>query len=345
MKNLKENIDNFLKEFNEDIKDLNSLERLKEIEIKYIGKKSKLHSLLKIIGQLNTTEEKKEAGNLINNLKVNIETQINNLKETFQSKEIEEKLKQNSVDFTKPVFVERKGSLHPITLIKRDVDRILTGMGFSLVSGPEMESEYYNFEALNIPSTHPARDMQDTFFLLNEMILRTHTSSCQSRTLEKYKPPLRIFAPGKCFRYESIDASHETAFYQVEGLLVDQNITIANLIGTMKTLLSEIFTESDVEVRLRPGYFPFVEPGFELDIKCIICHGKGCSTCKNTGWLELVPCGMVHPNVLKYAKIDPEKYNGFAFGLGLTRLAMMRYKINDIRYFNSGDLRFLKQFR
>jgi phenylalanyl-tRNA synthetase alpha chain len=345
MKNLKENLDLFFKEFEKEIETINSLEKLKEIEIKYLGKKSQLHSFLKFIGELKTPEEKKEAGFLINRKKVEIEEKIKSLKDSIEKKEIEKKLKEQSIDFTKPVFSDRDGSLHPITFIKRDVERILTGMGFSLVTGPEMETEYYNFEALNIPSTHPARDMQDTFFLLNGMILRTHTSSCQSRTLEKFKPPLRIFAPGKCFRYESIDASHETAFYQVEGLLVDENITIANLIATMKTLLSEIFHKEDIDVRLRPGYFPFVEPGFELDIKCIICNGKGCSTCKHSGWLELVPCGMVHPNVLKYGGIDTERYNGFAFGLGLTRLAMMRYKINDIRFLNSGDLRFLKQFR
>ncbi|HAF07172.1 MAG: phenylalanine--tRNA ligase subunit alpha [bacterium] len=345
MKKLKEELELFFKEFEDDIKNVDSLEKLKDVEIKYSGKRSKLHSFLKLIGDLKKPEEKKEAGFLINRTKSEIEKKLKVLKESCEKKEIEKRLKQQSIDFTKPVFSENKGSLHPITFIKRDVERILTGMSFSLVTGPEMETEYYNFEALNIPPTHPARDMQDTFFLLNGMILRTHTSSCQSRTLEKHKPPLRIFAPGKCFRYESIDASHETAFYQVEGLVVDQNITIANLIGTMKTLLSEIFQREDIDVRLRPGYFPFVEPGFELDIKCIICNGKGCSTCKHSGWLELVPCGMVHPNVLKYGGIDPEKYNGFAFGLGLTRLAMMRYKINDIRLLNSGDLRILKQFR
>jgi phenylalanyl-tRNA synthetase alpha chain len=216
-------------------------------------------------------------------------------------------------------------------------------MGFEILDGPEVETDYYNFEALNIPPYHPARDMQDTFWTEDGNLLRTHTSAIQIRGMERLKPPFRVIGPGRVFRYESIDASHENTFYQVEGMMIDKDISVAHLIYFMKTLLKEIF-KRDITIRLRPGYFPFVEPGFELDIQCLICGGKGCSVCKYSGWLELLPCGLVQPNVLRYGKIDPDKWSGFAFGLGLNRLVMMRYGINDIRHFLSGDIRFLYQF-
>jgi len=225
-----------------------------------------------------------------------------------------------------------------VTLVQRQIEEVFSRLGFIVVTGPEMESEYYNFEALNIPPMHPARDMQDTFWLGNRKVLRTQTSAVQVRAMEKYGAPLRIIAPGRCFRYEAIDPSHENTFFQLEGLMIDRNISIANLIAVMRLLLTEVF-QREVEVRLRPGYFPFVEPGFELDLRCEICGGKGCPTCKQSGWVELLPCGMVHPNVLKYGGIDAGVYTGFAFGLGLTRLAMMKYGIRDIRVMNSGDLR------
>jgi len=216
-------------------------------------------------------------------------------------------------------------------------------MGFQILDGPEAETEYYNFEALNIPKHHPARDMQDTFWTEDGNLLRTHTSAIQVRGMEKMQPPFKVTGPGRVFRYESIDASHENTFYQVEGMMVDKHISVSHLIFVMKELLREIF-QRDVKVRLRPGFFPFVEPGFELDINCLICGGTGCSVCKQSGWVELLPCGLVHPNVLRAGGIDPEKWQGFAFGLGLNRLVMMRYGINDIRHFQSGDLRFLYQF-
>ena len=237
-----------------------------------------------------------------------------------------------------PARREPLGSLHPVTIVQRQIEEVFSRLGFIVVTGPEMESEYYNFEALNVPPMHPARDMQDTFWLGNGKLLRTQTSAVQVRAMEKYGAPLRIIAPGRCFRYEAIDPSHENTFFQLEGLMIDRNISIANLIAVMKLLLTEVFNR-EVEVRLRPGYFPFVEPGFELDLRCEICGGAGCPTCKHSGWLELLPCGMVHPNVLKYGGIDTNVYTGFAFGLGLTRLAMMKYGIRDIRVMNSGDLR------
>ena len=249
-----------------------------------------------------------------------------------------ERKKAASFDPTLPPPVTMRGSLHPVTAVQREVERIFTSLGFSVVGGPEMESEYYNFEALNIPEMHPARDTQDTFWLTNGWLLRTHTSPCQVRAMHRFGPPLRVIAPGRCFRYEAVDASHENTFYQLEGLLIDKDISIAHLIAFMRLLLREVF-HRDVKIRLRPGFFPFVEPGFELDMSCEICDGKGCPTCKKSGWIEILPCGMVHPNVLQHGNIDPHEYTGFAFGLGLTRLAMMKYGIADIRILNSGDLR------
>jgi phenylalanyl-tRNA synthetase alpha chain len=216
-------------------------------------------------------------------------------------------------------------------------------MGFAVLDGPEVETEYHNFDALNIPADHPARDTQDTFWLAGGNLLRTHTSPVQVRGMERLGPPLRMIAPGRVFRNESVDASHEHTFYQLEGMMIDRDVSVAHLLYFMKTLLTAIF-HRDVTVRLRPGYFPFVEPGFELDIRCLICGGPGCPVCKQSGWVELLPCGLVHPNVLRQSGIDPDKWNGFAFGLGLTRLVMMRYAIDDIRWLQSGDLRFLEQF-
>jgi phenylalanyl-tRNA synthetase alpha chain len=233
--------------------------------------------------------------------------------------------------------------LHPITQVQREIEELFVSLGFTVLDGPEVETEYYNFDALNIPADHPARDMQDTFWLNDGRLLRTHTSPVQVRALEKLGPPLKMIAPGRVFRNEEVDPSHEHTFYQLEGMMVDRNVSVAHLIYFMKTLLSAVFRR-EVTVRLRPGFFPFVEPGFELDIQCLICGGSGCPVCKQSGWVELLPCGLVHPAVLRYSKVDPERWSGFAFGLGLTRLAMMRYGIDDIRLFASGDLRFLKQF-
>jgi phenylalanyl-tRNA synthetase alpha chain len=250
----------------------------------------------------------------------------------------DEQARAATFDATLPGPVAPRGALHPVTATQWEVERILTGLGFTVVGGPEMETEFHNFEALNIPETHPARDTMDTFWLTNGWLLRTHTSPCQVRAMHQFGAPLRVIAPGRCFRYETIDASHENTFFQVEGLMIDRDISIAHLIAVMRLLLNEIFRR-EVRVRLRPGYFPFVEPGFELDMSCEICGGRGCPTCKQSGWVEILPCGMVHPNVLRYGRIDPHVFTGFAFGLGLTRLAMMKYGIADIRILNSGDLR------
>jgi phenylalanyl-tRNA synthetase alpha chain len=252
--------------------------------------------------------------------------------------------RKSAADFdpTLPPPSKPRGSLHPVTMVQRDVERVFTSLGFAVVGGPEMDTEFYNFEALNIPADHPARDTQDTFWLTNGWLLRTHTSPCQVRAMLRYGPPIRVIAPGRCFRYEAIDASHENTFFQVEGLLIDKDISIAHLIAFMKLALQEVLG-GELKIRLRPGFFPFVEPGFELDMMCTICGGKGCATCKRSGWVEVMPCGMVHPNVLRHGRIDPHEYTGFAFGLGLTRLAMMKFGVADIRILNSGDLRGLVQ--
>lgn len=322
-------------EFIEEISSVKTLEELILLKSKYIGKKSRISEVMASIKEL-PIEEKKEIGGLCNKLKNEITQKVKEKKEILISNSTFE------FDLTMPVNKDR-GSLSPITIVGKEVCDILQKLGFTIVSGPEIEDEYHNFDALNIPQSHPARDMQDTYWTNLGRLLRTHTSPCQVRAMEKYGAPLRIAAPGRCFRNEDIDACHENTFFQLEGMVIDKEVSISNLLYVMKGILSEIF-EKEVEVRLRPGYFPFVEPGFELDIKCLICNGKGCPTCKDSGWLELCPCGMVHPNVLKMSNINPDEYSGFAFGIGLTRLAMMKYHINDIRVLNSCELEELKQF-
>lgn len=322
-------------EFIEEISSVKTLEELILLKSKYIGKKSRISEVMASIKEL-PIEEKKEIGGLCNKLKNEITQKVKEKKEILISNSTFE------FDLTMPVNKDR-GSLSPITIVGKEVCDILQKLGFTIVSGPEIEDEYHNFDALNIPQSHPARDMQDTYWTNSGRLLRTHTSPCQVRAMEKYGAPLRIAAPGRCFRNEDIDACHENTFFQLEGMVIDKEVSISNLLYVMKGILSEIF-EKEVEVRLRPGYFPFVEPGFELDIKCLICNGKGCPTCKDSGWLELCPCGMVHPNVLKMSNINPDEYSGFAFGIGLTRLAMMKYHINDIRVLNSCELEELKQF-
>jgi phenylalanyl-tRNA synthetase alpha chain len=315
-----------------------SLEQLKQAEAQHTGKKSRLSDLLGRIKEF-PPEQRGAAGKGLNLLKKELTARLDERRRELESQAAAADTQQaGAFDPTLPPPFVPRGSVHPVTYVQWEVEDVFERLGFSVVSGPEMESDYYNFEALNIPAMHPARDMQDTFWLTNGMLLRTHTSPCQIRAMERFGPPLRVIAPGRCFRYETIDASHENTFFQLEGLMIDHHISIANLIAIMKLLLREIF-QRDVKIRLRPGYFPFVEPGFELDMSCMICGGSGCATCKQTGWIEILPCGMVHPNVLRFGGIDPHEYTGFAFGLGLTRLAMMKFGVGDIRVLNSGDLR------
>lgn len=318
------------------------IDQVEAARIRFLGKNGEMTALLRGIKEL-PADQKPMAGQLLNRAKKEVEGRISELKTSLRESSIRSSIDDVRFDVTQPGSPAPLGTLHPIERMRRQLEGIFTSMGFAVLDGPEIESDYHNFEALNIPAHHPARDMQDTFWMRDGSLLRTHTSPVQVRAMEKYRPPLRAIAPGRVFRYEVTDASHENTFHQLEGLVIDRDISVANLIFAMKTLLREVF-QREVRIRLRPGYFPFVEPGFELDIGCLICGGKGCKVCKGTGWVELLPCGMVHPNVLRSGRIDPEEYSGFAFGLGLTRLVMMRYGIDDIRHFLSGDLRFLAQF-
>jgi len=315
---------------------------LEALRVNYLGKKGPIKGFYQELARLGP-EEKATAGQLINALKQALEAGLEQRMTALKANRFTDIASSEWIDVTAPGLVPPTGHLHPITQIQYEIESIFRSMGFQVFDGPQVEDDYHNFEALNIPKDHPARDMQDTFWLTNGRLLRTHTSSVQIRAMQAQKPPLRGISPGRVFRYEATDASHENTFYQVEGLMVDKNISVAELIYVMKVLLKEIF-QREVKVRLRPGFFPFVEPGFELDINCLICGGDGCPVCKYEGWVELLPCGAIHPNVLKYCDIDPTVYTGFAFGLGLNRLVMMRYGINDIRYFQSGNLQFLEQF-
>ena len=319
----------------EEIKDSQILADLKN---KYLGRKGELASLLKDIKNI-AAEERPVIGQIANEVKNELVNIFDKLERNINQGDSHE------LDFdpTLPGTRCELGHLHPNTQVQTEIENAFAQMGFTIFDGPQLESDYYNFTALNIPSDHPARDTQDTFWLDDGHLLRTQTSNIQVRMLEKYGAPFRGIFPGRVFRNESTDASHDHTFYQLEGLLVDKGINIGNLIAVMKSLLSAVF-QTEVTVRLRPGFFPFVEPAFELDIKCLVCEGLGCSVCKQSGWVELMPCGMVHPKVLANGGVDPQIYSGFAFGLGLTRLVMMKYKINDIRLLASGDLRFLKQF-
>ncbi len=322
---------------------------LEAMRVKYLGKKGSVTELMKEMKGL-SNEEKKSFGQKVNELKAELTDKIAEKTEQLKALEIQKEIDaMDDFDISMPASLG-EGSYHPVTLVQRQCERIFKSMGFAVEDYAEIVSDYECFEALNIPKHHPARDMQDTYYLENGQLLKSHTSAAQNSIYKKYKDalindgvPIKAIFPGRCFRNEATDACHENTFFQMEGVMVDKDISISNLIYFMKTMLSEVFRK-DLKVRLRPGFFPFVEPGFELDISCLICGGDGCPSCKHSGWLELCPCGMIHPEVLKAGGIDPEQYTGFAFGLGLTRLVMMKYGIKDIRDLNSGSLKTLSQF-
>ncbi len=342
-----ESIEKLKKQFEESLAAVNDNDSLEKLRVAFLGKKGAVTDAMKGLKDMDN-ETRKEFGKEINVLKESIDSSIRSFAEKLAEKAYEAQMNLvPKFDFTIP-STQPEGSLHPVTLVQRKIEDIFKSMGFIIEDGLEIQTEYNNFEAVNIPEHHPARDMQDTYYLSNGQLLKTHTSAAQNYIMRKYGAPksgqpLKVLFPGRCFRNENIDACHENTFWQMEGMMIGEDISISNLIYFMKVLLSEVF-EKDIQVRLRPGFFPFVEPGFELDINSLICGGKGCPTCKDSGWLELLPCGMIHPNVLTMGGIDPEKYTGFAFGLGLTRLAMMKYGITDIRVLNSGNLKALKQF-
>lgn len=339
---LRDEIQSVLEEFRSSLGAASTEKELNDLRVHALGKNGKLTGLSKRLGKL-PADERKDAGQLVNQAKSEAERGIDEKRQHLAHEALQAELDSEWLDVTLDSRGGAIGNLHPVTQIQNEIEDVFISMGFEVLDGPQVETDHYNFEALNIPADHPARDMQDTFYLEDGNLLRTHTSSIQVRGMTHLKPPFKIIGPGKAFRCERIDASHETSFHQLEGMMVDRDINLAHLIYFKQTLLSRIFGREQV-TRLRPGYFPFVEPGLELDIQCQICAGKGCAVCKYSGWIELLPSGMVHPNVLRAGNIDPEEFSGFAFGLGLDRLVMMRYGIEDIRHLHRADLRFIEQF-
>lgn len=335
--------------FVSELEKIDNLADIENIRVSYLGKKGSVTDLLKGMKEL-SNDERKVFGQKVNELKGLVNEKITEKTQELKEKEIQKEIElMPEFDLSMPPVMDR-GSYHPITLVQRECERIFKSMGFTVEDYSEIVTDYECFESLNIPKHHPARDMQDTYYLTNGQLLKSQTSAAQNAIYKKYRDalvndgvPIKAIFPGRCFRNEATDACHENTFFQMEGVMVDKNISISNLIYFMKTMLSEVF-QKDIKVRLRPGFFPFVEPGFELDISCLICGGEGCPSCKRSGWLELCPCGMIHPEVLKAGGIDPDEYTGFAFGLGLTRLVMMKYGIKDIRDLNSGSLKTLSQF-
>lgn len=336
-------------EFKNELKKTTTSQQVAGLKATYFSKKGKLAAKMQEL-KLAAIDKRQELGQSINAQKQQIQELMKDHLDKILRRDAEEKIEKEALDITLSSTEKAQstfhGGVHPVTTVQRRLEEIFLSMGFDVIDGPHIETEHHNFTALNIPKDHPARDMQDTFWFGDlEHLLRTHTSSMQIHAMEKGKPPFRLIAPGVVFRNENVDASHDFCFHQMEGLIVQKGLGIGNLIYFMKTLLASVLSLEEVEIRLRPGYFPFVEPGFELDIQCIFCHGKGCSVCKSTGWTELVPCGLVHPNVLSGCNIDPAEYSGIAFGLGLDRLVMISQGIRDIRLLHSQDMRFLSQLR
>ena len=334
-------VENTLDRALSEISNSNDLRSLDDVRVSFLGKKGELTTLLKSLGQMDPTERPK-AGEAINQAKSAIQDAIEHRKASLANSQLEEELASGSIDITLPGRRSFLGGLHPVTQVLNRIEDLFIGSGYEVVTGPEVEDEYHNFEALNIPEHHPARAMHDTFYFGDGGLLRTHTSPSQVRTMEKQNPPIRVICPGRVYRRDS-DLTHSPMFHQVEGLVVDEGISFADLKGTLTEFLMKFF-EKELAVRFRPSYFPFTEPSAEVDVQCVNCNGKGCRVCSNTGWLEVLGSGMVHPNVLNMSGIDTEKYSGFAFGFGADRLAMLLYEVNDLRLFFESDLRFLRQF-
>ena len=326
----------------EELQNANDMPALENIRVKFLGKKGELTAILKQMGKL-SAEERPVIGQLANEIRSYLEEQITTRSAQLKNELQAMKLKEEKLDVTLPGKMAPMGKKHPLNIVLDEIQEIFLGMGFSVATGPEVELDYYNFEALNIPKDHPARDTQDTFYISDNVVLRTQTSPMQVRVMENQKPPIRVIAPGRVYRSDAIDATHSPLFHQIEGLVVDKGITMADLKGTLEIFVKRLYGEDSV-VRFRPHHFPFTEPSAELDCMCFNCHGKGCRLCKGEGWIEILGCGMVHPKVLENCGIDPEVYSGFAFGMGLERVVMRRYGIDDLRLFYENDLRFLNQF-
>ncbi|MBO5279031.1 MAG: phenylalanine--tRNA ligase subunit alpha [Lachnospiraceae bacterium] len=339
-------MENRLKQIREEamkqIEASDALDKLNDIRVAYLGKKGELTSLLKSMKDM-SAEERPKFGQMVNDVRQVIEEQLEATKTKLAAAVREEQLKAEVIDVTLPAKKNNVGHRHPNTIALEEVERIFVGMGYEVVEGPEVELDYYNFEALNIPANHPAKDEQDTFYVNDKIVLRTQTSPVQVRTMEKGKLPIRMIAPGRVFRSDEVDATHSPSFHQIEGLVIDKNITFADLKGTLAEFAKELFGPQ-TKVKFRPHHFPFTEPSAEVDVTCFKCGGKGCRMCKGSGWIEILGCGMVHPRVLEMSGIDPEEYSGFAFGVGLERIALLKYEIDDMRLLYENDIRFLKQF-
>ena len=319
-----------------------TLPELNDIRVKYLGKKGEITSLLRGLGQLSQADRPR-IGQIVNEARAQLEALIAQKNSELKARELEKRLASEEIDITLPGRIQPVGHLHPLTITQNRIKSIFMDMGFTVEEGPEIERDYFNFEALNLPKDHPARDMQDSFYITEEILMRTQTSPVQARTMEKGKLPIRMISPGRVFRSDEVDATHSPSFHQIEGLVIDKNISFADLKGTLEVFAKELFGP-DTKTKFRPHHFPFTEPSAEVDVSCFKCGGKGCRFCKGSGWIEILGCGMVHPHVLEMCGIDPEEYTGFAFGVGLERIALLKYEIDDMRLLYENDIRFLKQF-
>lgn len=326
----------------EQIKQGDTLDKLNEVKVAYLGKKGELTAVLKGMKDV-SPEDRPKVGQMVNDTRAVIEEALDKAIKALEAEIMEAKLKEEVIDVTLPAKKPEIGHRHPNTIALEEVERIFVGMGYEVVEGPEIEKDYYNFEALNIPADHPAKDEQDTFYINSDILLRTQTSSVQVHVMENQKPPIRMIAPGRVFRADEVDATHSPSFHQIEGLVIDKNVTFADLKGTLAEFAKELFGE-ETKVKFRPHHFPFTEPSAEMDVTCFKCGGSGCRFCKGSGWIEILGCGMVHPRVLTMCGIDPKEYTGFAFGVGLERIALLKYEIDDMRLLYENDIRFLKQF-
>ncbi len=339
---MKNKLEAIQKETLEKLRAASDLKTLDEIRVAVLGKKGDLTALLKGMKDL-SAEERPLIGKLVNDVRSNIEKALEETKDTIARKKRDKQMAEEVIDVTMPAKRKHVGHRHPMHVVLEDIKDIFIGMGYQIASGPEIEEDYYNFKALNIPEDHPARDEQDTFYINRDFVLRTSTSPTQVHVMENKKPPIRVIAPGRVFRSDEVDATHSPMFHQIEGLVIDKDITMADLKGALEEFIKELYGDS-VKVKFRPHYFPFTEPSAEVDVSCVMCDGEGCRVCKGTGWIEILGCGMVHPKVLEMSGINPEIYSGFAFGMGLERITMLRYGIEDLRLFYENDIRFLKQF-
>ena len=339
---MKEKIEEIRKSAKEKLVEIQNLQELQDLKVKYLGKKGELTSILKGLGSL-SAEERPKVGSMVNELRDEIEKSVQEVESNIKAKLLEQKLEKEKIDVTMPSKNVNLGTKHPITQIIDEVKEIFLGMGYSIADGPEVETTHYNFDQLNTPADHPARDLQDTFYITEDVILRTQTSPVQARVMENQKPPIKIICPGAVYRSDTLDATHSPVFHQIEGLVVDKNIKMSDLKGTLE-MFAKNCLGPNTKIRFRPHHFPFTEPSAEADVSCFVCGGKGCKVCKGEGWIELLGCGMVHPNVLKNCGIDPEEYSGFAFGFGVERIAMAKFGIDDLRLLYENDARFLKQF-